>query len=428
MAHKFFFLSFCCFPLLMLPASASAKILDRDSIVQRELDCFAQNSQDKGDLDWQDVCAMNVAPARNEALQVVAAGPLDDYLQEPLEEHTQEPAAPVKKSKKAPAPVLEESFHAEDHEESAPDLWRRVNYKYAHFYQNPDKFLDLETSLDVGMRWDKLQWNIADLDNNPNILSELTWDDVHSFSVATRGDLAVDKKYVFDWSGGYAWIYEGDNQDSDYAGNGRTLEFSRSNNSADIGHMLDLSAGGGVRVTLAGEDSHAVKDYLMVDELSLDFLAGYAYNEQKYYMTNGNQTIPASGGFPGLKSHYYATWRSPWLGLQVKGQRNRVRGFFRTEFHWADYYGKANWNLRSDFKHPKSYEHEGDGYGVVLGGGGSYLMTPNWSIDLTTKFQYWYVEDGIDRTFFSNGTTLETGLNEVKWTSATIALGNTIHF
>lgn len=39
----------------------------------------------------------------------------------------------------------------------------------------------------------------------------------------------------------YIWIFDGVNQASGYAGDDRTLEFSRSNNNSDEGNMLDAS-------------------------------------------------------------------------------------------------------------------------------------------------------------------------------------------
>ncbi len=48
----------------------------------------------------------------------------------------------------------------------------------------------------------------------------------------------------------YSWIFDGENQNSDYAGDDRMLEFSRSNNNSDEGNMLDASFGIGCLLIL----------------------------------------------------------------------------------------------------------------------------------------------------------------------------------
>jgi Protochlamydia outer membrane protein len=48
----------------------------------------------------------------------------------------------------------------------------------------------------------------------------------------------------------YRRIFDGENQDSGYAGGDRTLEFSRSNNNSDEGNMLDAFFGIGCLLIL----------------------------------------------------------------------------------------------------------------------------------------------------------------------------------
>ena len=49
--------------------------------------------------------------------------------------------------------------------------------------------LETEFTLSAGYRQDDLDWSIAGNDNgeNPNILSELTWEDVESYQVKLQG-------------------------------------------------------------------------------------------------------------------------------------------------------------------------------------------------------------------------------------------------
>ncbi|NIQ93167.1 MAG: TonB-dependent receptor, partial [Desulfuromonadales bacterium] len=87
--------------------------------------------------------------------------------------------------------------------------------------------------------------------STPNILSELTWDDLRSFQLAAETEMVRSLRprvsTVLMGRTSYGWIVSGENQDSDYAGDNRTLEWSRSNNDAGNGHVFDLEGGVGVR-------------------------------------------------------------------------------------------------------------------------------------------------------------------------------------
>lgn len=277
--------------------------------------------------------------------------------------------------------------------------------------------LDLST----GYRVDRLKWNIAGQSDgtNPNILSELTWDDVEIFQLKGKAS-ASWKSYVVEGSMGYGNISDGKNQDSDFFGNNRTGEFSRSNNGVDGDDVLDVSGGIGYRIELTNPETRAS---WAVDQLSVMPLIGYSYHQQNLNIVDGYQTFPTAGPFDGLHSTYETEWNGPWLGFELDGERKKMTGYLRFEYHIADYYAKANWNLRTDFDHPKSFEHTADGYGLLLGLGAGYKLSDRWTINLSGDAQSWRIDDGIDRVFFSDGTTAETRLNEVEWKSFSTMLG-----
>ncbi len=76
-----------------------------------------------------------------------------------------------------------------------------------------------------------------------------------------------------------------------------------------------------------------------------------------------------------------------------------------------------DWNLRSNFAHPKSFDHVSDGTGLVISAGCTTSFNNNWSMNINFDYQDWSTDYGIDRTFFSNGTIGVTRLNEVNWKS-----------
>ena len=287
-------------------------------------------------------------------------------------------------------------------------------------------------SLSAGLRSDNLDWNIASDTtgtSTPNILSELTWDDLKIFQLA----LAFESRFVRAANGqkvlfmraktSYGWIYDGNNQDSDYLGNDRTLEFSRSNNNADDGEVWDGSIGFGPRFTFG------------TSYLEMMPLIGYSYHAQRLTVTDGFQTLPPLGSFSGLDSSYDTEWYGPWAGLDFTLKAGQGLGVFENvvffgsfEYHWADYYAEANWNLRDEFAHPKSFEHEADGHGYTVTMGARLFFNARWALTMAFGLSRWETDPGVDRVFYSDGGIAETRLNEVNWDSDTVSVGVACYF
>lgn len=282
-------------------------------------------------------------------------------------------------------------------------------------------------SLTLGdsFRRDSLDWNIAgdSSGRNPNILSELTWKSIRIFQLSGEGIYRFGQQSEPSVAGclkgraGYGWIYAGKNQDSDYLGDNRTSEFSRSNNSADDGRVVDLLAGGGVRFAwLRGR-------------LSVMPLAGVSYHRQSLTISNGYQTIPDNGPFPGLNSSYTAEWFGPWIGADFDCRpASRLTIATGMELHNVRYYGEGNWNLRSDLQHPRSFKHEGYGFGLVLSQKFSLRLARHFAVALQGRLEKWRVDDGEDTIYFSNGTIGKTRLNEVNHSVASGWLNMHLYF
>ena len=171
---------------------------------------------------------------------------------------------------------------------------------------------EVKTTLEFsgGYRTDNLDWNIAGNVNgtDPNVLSELTWSDLEIFQIGVGAKALINKTFYLRGSLSFGWILDGDNQDSDYNGNDRTQEWSRSNNSSD-GNVSDASLGLGYQFKLAS------------GRFRLTPLVGYSYSAQYLNITDGVQTVsepslaPAGvtpnpiGPFPGLDSSYDTAWK-----------------------------------------------------------------------------------------------------------------------
>lgn len=277
--------------------------------------------------------------------------------------------------------------------------------------------------LHSGYRQDNLDWNIAAPGGSPNILSELQWKDLDI--VRLKGDFSLTSPAGWRLQGllGYGWILEGDNQDSDYLGDNRTLEFSRSNNQADRGYVFDAALGIGYRFGFGGDTRHPL--------FSVTPLAGYSYHEQSLRAHNFHQTV-SDFGFPlssgtrsdHLDSRYETQWHGPWLGLGLQTSiLDRIDLFGEIAHHWASYHAQADWNLREDFMHPRSFVHNADGTGVTALAGARYRSAKGWALEVTADYQRWRADPGKDKVFFSNGVSAGTRLNEVNWTSLGLGIG-----
>ena len=152
-------------------------------------------------------------------------------------------------------------------------------------------------------------------------------------------------------------------------------------------------------------------------------------------LTDGYQTIPDSGPFPGLDSSYETAWQGPWIGIDLRVKTRDTSSFTRRfetsltfEYHWADYCAQADWNLREDLSHPKSFEHHADGNGWRIGAGFSWLLHHVWALNFSYDFQDWSTDSGYDNVLFADGGSAKTRLNGVSWTSHALSLGVSLRF
>lgn len=289
----------------------------------------------------------------------------------------------------------------------------------------------VSTALELGYRVDNLSWNIASDttgQTTPNVLSELSWSNLvipqARFKFEGHGDNEV---HLFG-SVAYGRMRSGDNQDSDYILDNRQGEFSRSNNRAG-GNVADGSLGVGVTLLKSSDDGRI---------MSLMPIAGYSLHRQNLTMTDGNQTIdmlndpPNLGTIPGLDSSYDARWQGGWLGFRLM-EDDVPRGLrvgFDIAYHKIQYRAEANWNLRTSFAHPKSFDHhaEGNGWTASLNAAARLTSNLDWLIGL--DYGAWIASNGVDTVYPSDSTLLPqaTRLNEVSWESLAINMGLALRF
>jgi len=287
--------------------------------------------------------------------------------------------------------------------------------------------LHFDFSVGTDYRRAKLDWNIAGTlaGTNPNILSELTWSDLDIAQITGDAQITVVDRIVLQGRVVYGAVLNGKTQDSDYNGDNRTQEYLRSN-----------SKGGGA----IGEGSIAVgyhwRPYMAALKryVHVTPLLGYSRELQYLTVSDGSQTIPPTGPISNLDSNYDAEWSGPWLGVNLRLEadaRNAV--IIDAEYHWADYYAEANWNLRDDLAHPVSFKHWTQGDGFIMSMAFRRAVAEHWDLVARMEAQKWRGSAGVDTLYTINTATkvlqpTSTRLNEVNWQSLSAGVAAIYHF
>ena len=296
-----------------------------------------------------------------------------------------------------------------------------------HFSANAETAFALGT----GYRQDSLNWSIEGPDGFPNILSELKWKDIKLWQVSARAKQTL-LGLCLNAEADYAFAFEGKNRDSDYLGDNRTLEFSRSYSDASNGHAFDLSASLGWNINF------------FISPLSICPQIGFSYHEQHFTMRDGVYEIDLfngnNGPFDGLDSSYTARWQGPWIGVEscfCLYCPLSIYGGVRASA--LRYNARGHWNLRTDFA--DDFRHEGYGYGLFGRLGVQYEFAPCIAIGILGSYQEFRVCHGHDRMYFNvdfvdgNGNSIVSGvessstrLHQVEWRSFRIQIYLALNF
>ncbi len=267
----------------------------------------------------------------------------------------------------------------------------------------------------LSAREDYLRWSISDADGHPNILSELTWENLRSKYISFHGEYEKDDLVMGGMIGSGA-IDSGDNQDSDYNLDNRQGEFSRSNNASNGDRVSDVEFKFGFR-------------FLTERPVRLGAGVGFAYHTLDLVMRDGQQTIPATGTINNLNSSYDATLSGPIAWFQFNW---RVSPMFRLgaerKIGFMEYEGTANWNLRDDFKHPRSFYQHSNGLSDGISVWGDVMATRNVAFKLQAAMQRFTASGGYTRFYMSDGSIPQQPVHRVEQTTWSVGLGATITY
>lgn len=232
----------------------------------------------------------------------------------------------------------------------------------------------------AGYRNDKFEWSIAGFDDVPNILSKLQWKDLRIAQIGGSASYVSCRNYAIRLEADYGRIYHGKVYDADYAESDQTDLFSYSLSKAGKGHVYDVSAAVGYRVTSTYARFVATP------------LIGYSQHAQYLHLYNGYQLFPFQFDIAGLNSTYSARWYGPWIGVDFEARVERCAYLFGGfEWHMAAYRGHGKWNLRHDIG---PFHHKAYGMGYVATLGGKWEIWNNWAIGITGNYRNFRTRHG----------------------------------
>lgn len=268
----------------------------------------------------------------------------------------------------------------------------------------------------------EIVWDIAGGPSpyyTPNVLSELSYEKIKAlgYGIQLAGLYKFSASWALYFEGNLsdASIKSGKAQDSDYAADNRGEEFSRSYADIKDDNVKDVSYCLGVKTRWFGAHGHY-----------FTFLVGHRESEINLTVTNGTQIIPAElngTAITGLKSTYNSDFSALFYGIGTEHVFQWGTLGLRYEIHNVDFDAQADWNLRDEFAHPKSFTHTGDGKGRALILGYSYQINRNWDAYFNFSRLKYEINNGYDQTYFATGESYVTTLNSLDYESDRYQVG-----
>lgn len=295
----------------------------------------------------------------------------------------------------------------------------------------------------TGYRVDQLDWSVGEPTDPvlPNILSELNYEDITIIQGILDGSVDVGNSNYPNFTihlrgmAGVGKIISGTSQDSDYAGDDRTLEWSRSISDVEDDFTVDFDFALGPKFYLNDEAFYILP------------MIGYSYHEVNMIATNGVQTVsnqanydtlvpplnpavlPPLGSFFGLHSSYDATMDGYFAGLEIGlAPTGNISVNINGKYHMYDYDALADWNLRTDLDHPVSFHHFGEGTGYSVHVDLLMQLSKEWDLTFSGDYRDWSSDPGNYIWYDNTGTAFFAHFNGSNWESYAGNIGLTYHF
>ena len=266
--------------------------------------------------------------------------------------------------------------------------------------------------VETGITNESLKWNFAA--NGIDVLSELSFEDSRFAYTKIGIERDVFTKYLLGVYASYGMALDGTVQDSDYGGSGRTKEYSRSISSTDDSSFMELGG-------------YLGRDYKVSEKTVATPKIEYSLLYQKYTIKDTQQTLsvnanvpagqsnpPAVGPIAGVDSSYISYWNTGFFGSNIAYQLNNKTSLELGGYGgFGYYYSEGHWNLRADLE-DKSFEHTGFHWATKGSVGLKHQLKQNCEIYGGYRYSYYYLKNGDNVQFLTNGGRPLSNLNEVE--------------
>lgn len=249
------------------------------------------------------------------------------------------------------------------------------------FGDTPNSDIETKLELSQGYRRDHLTWNISGYKGHPNILSELKYKHINTYTSRLTGSVSKNNYFVKGMFG-YGVITSGKNIDTDYLRDNRKDKFSQSTSSVTGDYTIDsaIQAGYHFRPTsslvLSPSIGYSIYTQKFRDKNGYENFAKYPYGSKK------NQKLH------GLNSTYHAKWYSSQIGLRADQKITDEISIFGeyTFLYPVKYRAKGYWNLRKlNFSQHGEASRSFGNIGLL---GAEYKLTKNWSLKAEFELMY----------------------------------------
>lgn len=255
------------------------------------------------------------------------------------------------------------------------------------------------------------RWSIAGNSNgtNPNIYSELIWKNLQCTNLQA-GIGYQYKQWGVRINYSESFTQSGDVTDTDYGADNRRQPVYEGAFQDNKGHQLQVDAALTCTFHLHGAD--------------LTPMLGYVFNEQNLYVLPKQASDPAN-----LRSTYNAKWQGLLTGVEALftlGKRfDLTPSLYYYQLHYT---ADANWNLITQFQHPRSFSHKANGYALKPTLRLDYKLRPQLRIFLKGDYAYWNTGKGTDELFLTSGQVDYTQMNGARRQEGGVALGIVFSF
>ncbi|WP_343563745.1 hypothetical protein [Sphingobacterium sp.] len=246
-------------------------------------------------------------------------------------------------------------------------------------------------------------WDIAgnSAGENPNVLSELSWKDIIQIGITTQIGIKFKNKFSVDFAYNFSKTVKGTVSDIDYSEDNKNAITENQKYNSDKGNSKSYNLNFGYIIHKHWGE--------------LDICANAIYEKNIYFLLASEKH---------LHSSYQPKFIGGGLGITAKVNLNSDFELDVSNIYSLNKYtATADWNLRTDFSHPKSFEHTATTCRIY----GQYGISYKWRKQIhiapfIAYTRYVNIGNGLDKLYYSNGDISYTRLNNVKAISKEIGI------